>query len=62
MLDSLGNPTLHIIAQIFYKEDIIKVSDKLLFKKKLLLNPRCHFLPKNPSSYNGIMGYSSIRM
>lgn len=33
MLDCLGNPTLHIIVQIFYKEDIIKVSDKLLFKK-----------------------------
>lgn len=35
MLDSLGNPTLHIIVQIFYKENIIKVSDKLLLKKKL---------------------------
>lgn len=50
MLDSLGNPTLHIIAQIFYKENKIKVSDKLLLKKKLLLNLRCHFWPKNPSS------------
>lgn len=33
MLDSLGNPTLHIIAQIFYQENKIKVSDKLLLKK-----------------------------
>lgn len=33
MLDSLGNPTLHITAQIFYKENKIKVSDKLLLKK-----------------------------
>lgn len=30
MLDSLGYPTLHIIVQIFYKENKIKVSDKLL--------------------------------
>lgn len=56
MLDSLGNPTLHIIAQIFYKENKIKVSDKLLLKKKLLLNLRCHFFDqKTPSIYNGIM-------
>lgn len=33
MLDSLGNSTLHIIAKIFYKENKIKVSDKLLLKK-----------------------------
>lgn len=47
MLDSLGNPTLHITAQILYKENKIKVSDKLLLKK-LWLNLRCHFWPKNP--------------
>lgn len=48
MLDSLGNPTLHIIAQIFYQEDIIKVSDKLLKKKIVIESALSFFWPKNP--------------
>lgn len=56
MLDSLGNPTLHIIAQIFYKENKIKVSDKLLLKKNCYwICVVIFFDQKTPSIYNGIM-------
>lgn len=47
MLDSLGNPTLHIIAQIIYKENIIKVSDKLLLKK-IVIESALSFFTKKP--------------
>lgn len=55
MLDSLGNPTLHIIAQIFYKENKIKVSDTLLLKKIVIESALSFLTKKTPSSYNGIM-------
>lgn len=50
MLDSLGNPTLHITAQIFYKENKIKVSDKLLFKK-IVIKSALSFLTKKTPIY-----------